>query len=185
MLDLIKTFILGIWIEKKYRYFFLFIFITLIYRLYSWVSVIMLQEISPVEFVKIEKDGALTFVYKKKYEQTIYPNDFQLPSKNGHKNPNYDVKDIKDTKKCEKDFFVLYQKATMDILKSSADNKYIIKFGNKFPKKIGEITYYDSDNIETSVFQKLYHQGFIFNQEKDVDYCEELKKITKTQNTKN
>ena len=90
MLDLIKTFILGIWIEKKYRYFFLFILITLIYRFTMWFLSITPSELAPVNFMSLNSDGSLTFIYRDKYEQTIYPQNYQLPRRYGHKNKNYD-----------------------------------------------------------------------------------------------
>ena len=180
MLDLIKTFILGIWIEKKYRYLFIFIVFTLAYRFTVWVISLSIYEMAPVDFVSINKNGSITFIYEKKYEQTIYPYNMKLPTKSGHKNKHYDIKNVKDTKQCEQDFFKLYVKALNDLLKSSADGKYIIRFVKKFPKNIGEISYFDTDNIEKEVFKTLYNQGFIFDTSDDVDYCEELKKITTT-----
>ena len=176
MFDLIKTFILGIWIEKKYRYFFIFIIITLIYRFFFFFSIVRLQEISTVDFVGIKNDGGIMFIYHKKYDITMYPNDFQLPVRSGRKNKNYDVNGVKNTKQCERDFFILYQKALHDILQSSADKKYILKFYRKFPKKIGEIIYYDKNDIIMPVFNTLYKQGFIFLKTKDIDYCNELRK---------
>ncbi len=182
MFDLVKTFIFGIFFEKKYRYIFLFILITLIYRFILWLLVLFMYEMSPVDFVKLNNDGSLTFVYAKKYEETIYPYNFQLPTKSGRKNKKYDVKDIKNTKHCERDFFVLYKKAVSDLLKSSEDGKYILKFEKKFLKNYGEISYYDSEKKERSVFKTLREQGFIFDKNEDIDYCKELK--IKLKNTK-
>ena len=91
MFDLIKTFILGIWIEKKYRYLFLFILFTLFYRFLMWIISISTYEMAPVDFIKINNNGSLTFIYNKRYEQVIYPNGFKTPTKSGHKNKKYDI----------------------------------------------------------------------------------------------
>ena len=177
MFDLIKTFILGIWIEKKYRYLFLFILFTLFYRFLMWIISISTYEMAPVDFIKINNNGSLTFIYNKRYEQVIYPNGFQIPTKSGHRNKTYDIKNVKNTKQCERDFFTLYKKALNDLLNSSADGKYILRFKTKFPKNTGEITYFDKDNIEKPIFDTLYKQGFIFNKTDNIDYCEKLKII--------
>ena len=100
MFDLIKTFILGIWIEKKYRYLFLFILFTLFYRFLMWVISVSTYEMAPVDFIKINNNRNLTFIYNKRYKQTIYPNSFKIPTKSGHKNKTYDVEKVKDTKQC-------------------------------------------------------------------------------------
>ena len=178
MFDLIKTFILGIWIEKKYRYIFIFIFITIVYRFMMWFSILMMYEISPVNFVKLNNNGSLTFVYANRYKQTIYPYAYQLPTKHGHKNKVFDVKNVKNTKQCEKDFFLLYKQALEKLLQSSEDGKFILKFQRKFPYNLGEITYYNREGIENNVFQTLYKQGFVFDRKDNIDFCQELKDKT-------
>ena len=177
MLDFIKTLILGIWIDKKYRYIFLFILVTLIYRFMLWVAVLSIYEMSPVEFVKINDNGSLTFIYAKKNKETIRPDEYQLPTKNGHKNKKYDIKNVKDTKQCESDFFELYKHAVNNLLRSSEDKKFILKIKRKFPINIGEVTYFDRENIEKPIFKTLYEQGFIFDKSREIDYCKELKKF--------
>ena len=176
MLDLIKTLILGILIDRKYRYIFLFIFVTLIYRFMLWVAVLSIYEMSPVEFVKINDNGSLTFIYAKKYKETIYSN-YQIPTKTGHRNKKYDVKNVKDTKQCESDFFKLYKRAINDLLKSSGDKKFILKIEKKFPVNIGEIIFFNKENVEKPIFKSLYEQGFIFDKSQEVDYCKELKRL--------
>jgi len=177
MIDLIKTFILGIWIEKKYRYLFLFILFTMLYRFAKWLAVIVAFEMTPVKFISINNDGSLNFVYLKKYEQTIYPNGYQMPTKNGKKNENYDVKGVIDTKQCEKDFFKIYETAVLKIINSSTENKFIIHFDKKFPKNIGEISYFDNNDNEKYIYETLHKQGFIFDIDKDINYCNEVKKF--------
>ena len=132
---------------------------------------------APVDFIKINNNGSLTFIYNKRYEQTIYPDGFKTPTKSGHKNKKYDIKNVKDTKQCESDFFTLYKKALNDLLNSSPDSKYILRYKTKFPSGKGEITYFDRDNIEKPIFDTLYKQGFIFNKTDNIDYCEKLKII--------
>ena len=175
MFDLIKTFVLGIWVEKKYRYIFIFISITIIYRFALWCIVMTSYELSPVEFVNINDNGSITFVYSKKYNETIYPYEFQLPTKYGHKNKKYDIDGVKNTRSCEREFFLLYKRAVNDLIKSSEDGKYILKFKKKILKNYGEISYYDRNKNEKYVFKTLYEQGFIFNKHEDIDYCEKLK----------
>ena len=179
MLDLIKTFFLGIWVEKKFRYLFLFLIICSFYRFIKWFSVLIIYTMAPVSFSQVNDDGSLSFVFLKKFDQKIYPKNYQMPTKNGHKNKNYDIKDVINTKKCEQDFFKQYKNAVEYIIKSSVDNKFIIYFDEKFPTKIGEIGYYDSADVEQFVYEKLYKQGFIFDKKKDINYCEEYKKILK------
>lgn len=176
MLDLIKTLILGILIDKKYRYIFLFILITLIYRFMLWIAVLSIYKMSPVEFIKINDNGSLTFIYAKKYEETMYSN-YQIPTKTGRKNKKYDVKNVKNTKQCESDFFKLYERAVNNLLKSSKDKKFILIIEKKFPVNIGEITFFDKENIEKPIFKTLYEQGFIFDKSQEVDYCKELKRL--------
>ena len=175
MIDLIKTFILGIWIEKRYRYIFLFLTIAILYRILKWIMVLTTFTMSPVSFISINNDGSLKFVFLKKYIQNIYPNNYQLPVKNGRKNKNYEVKNIYNTKECEKEFFKIYQDAISRLINSSVDKKFIIHFDKKFPTKIGDISYFNNLNNEVFIYETLYNQGFIFDKKKDINYCLEIK----------
>lgn len=180
MLDLIKTFIYGIWIEKKYRYLFIFIVITLVYKMAKWMAVFWLFEMSPVVFNQINNDGSLSFQFAKKYEQSIYPKDYQLPTKAGKKNKNYDIKKVVNTKKCEAEYFAkIYIPAVNSLIKSSADSKFLIYFYKKIPKKVGDVSYFNNTDKEKYIYETLYKQGIIFHKLKDVNYCEIMKKYDK------
>ena len=178
MFDLIKTFIIGIWIEKKYRYFFIFITITIIYRIVKWSIVFFTFVMTPVTFISINNDGSLNFLFLKKYTQTIYPKNYQLPTKHGKRNKNYDTH-LYDSKKCEQEFFKIYENAVQHLINSSAEKKFIIYFDKKVPHKIGDISYYNNLDLEVFIYERLYDQGFIFDKLSDVNYCEELKKFKK------
>ena len=73
MFDLIKTFIEGLWIDKKYRYIFLFILITLCYRCVKTSVIYTQEEITPVKFVKMNSDASMELVYLSK-EFTLHLN---------------------------------------------------------------------------------------------------------------
>ena len=57
MFDIIKTFILGILVDKRYRFIFIFIAISLVYRFILWSIVAINYELSPVYFVGVNKNG--------------------------------------------------------------------------------------------------------------------------------
>ena len=177
MLDLIKTFIAGIWIEKRYRYVVIFLMICSLYRFYHWMIVLLNYEMHPVIFKGIQDDGGLRFTFAKKYDQTIYPQNWQLPKRHGVRNKNYDVKAIRDSKVCEVEFFKIYSNAVSALVRSAVGDKFAIHFDKKFPKNVGEIFYIDKNGIEKSIYRTLYVQGMIFDKVKDVNYCEEIMKI--------
>ena len=56
MFDIIKTFILGILVDRRYRFIFIFIAISLIYRFFLWSVVAVRYELSPVYFVGVNKN---------------------------------------------------------------------------------------------------------------------------------
>ena len=178
MIDLIKTFILGLFIDKKYRYLLLFIIIASVYRFLRWLSVIALFTITNADFKQINNDGSLSFNFIK-YEQKIYPKKYQLPTKNGKKNKNFDMQNIKDTKSCEQKFFNIYVRAVNDLIGSSKNKKFILHFDSKIPINIGDISYFDANQNEKYIYDSLKEQGMIFDREDEIDYCEELKKVSK------
>ena len=177
MLDLIKTFIAGIWMEKRYRYIVIFLMICSLYRFYNWAVVLFNYEMHPVTFKGINDNGSLRFTFAKKYDQTIYPKNLQLPTRYGVRNKNYDIKAIRDSKACEAEFFKIYSNAVDALVRSAVGEKFAIDFEKKFPKNVGEIFYIDKNGQEKSIYQALYSQGMIFDKTKDVNYCEEIMNI--------
>ena len=178
MLDLIKTIIAGIWVEKRYRYIVIFLMICSGYRFYNWMVVRLDYEMYPVAFKSINNDGSLRFTFAKKYDQTIYPKNLQLPTKYGVRNKNYDVSTIRDSKACEAEFFKIYSNAVSALVRSAVGDKLAIHFDKKFPKNVGEIIYIDKNGVEKSIYQTLYSQGIVFDKTKDVNYCEEVMKMS-------
>ena len=79
MFDIIKTFILGILVDKRYRFIFIFIAISLIYRFFLWSVVVVRYELSPVYFVGVNKNGSLQFRFGRNY-QDMYTKEYELPS---------------------------------------------------------------------------------------------------------
>ena len=59
MLDLIKTFVATIFFDKRYRYIFIFIIITLLYRFCQWLIIITQNPLMPVKFIQINRDGSI------------------------------------------------------------------------------------------------------------------------------
>ncbi len=178
MIDLIKTFILALFVDKKYRYLLLFIIIASVYRFLKWLSVMTLFTMPNTDFRQVNNDGSLSFNFIK-YEQKIYPKNYQLPTKRGKRNKKFDIKDIKNTKLCEQKFFEIYVSAVNDLVRSSRNKKFILHFDSKIPVSIGDISYFDSNQNEKYIYSSLREQGAIFDKKDDIDYCEELKRISK------
>ena len=178
MFDLIKTIIAGIWVERRYRYIIIFLLACSAYRFYNWAVVLFDYEMHPVVFKQINDDGSLQFTFAKKYNQTIYPQNLQLPTRHGVRNENYDVKAVRDSKACEAEFFKIYSSAVMALVRSAVGDKFAIHFEKKFPKNVGEIFYIDKNGVEKNIYQALYSQGMVFDKTKDVNYCEEVMKIS-------
>ena len=178
MLDLIKTFILGILIDKKIRYIFIFIFLSFLYRFIKWLLVVSLYEMSPVSFSKVNNDGSLSFIFLKRYEQTIYPEKYQLPTRYGKRVKEFDVKMPYKTKDCEANFFKIYENLVVNFFRNNKD-VFTIDFVSKFPRNIGDISYDDGKHNIVKIYEKLKKEGVIFNRNEKINYCDELKKYNK------
>ena len=166
MFDIIKTFILGILVDKRYRFIFIFIAISLIYRFFLWSVVVVRYELSPVYFVGVNKNGSLQFRFGRNH-QDIYTNDYELPS-NGF-----------FSGQCEKDYYnMVYTQSVNSLIRSANHKEFMIKFASKFPRNIGKIYYEFSGNKEVrEVFETLFNNGIIFKKEKNKkpDYCIQLR----------
>lgn len=164
MLDLIKTFVLNILIDKRYRYVFIFITITLCYRCSKWLYVIQQNPLMPVKFVRINKDGSLSFRIGHFY-QDMYSKEYQLPS-------------LKSFDMCEKEYYnKIYTKYIKSLIQSANKNQFMIKFDKKIPKKVGKIFYdYAGLDEEREVFENLHKNNIIFEIDKEIDYCVLLRK---------
>ena len=177
MFDLIKTFILGIWEDKKARYLAIFFVICGLYRFIKWTIVFTSYQITPVSFVSVQDDGALVFNFVRKYEQVIYPKDFQLPTRYGRRNKKFDLKGFRESKTCEKEFFKIYERAVDSLIRSSANKLFVLDFERKFPKNIGEASYLDVNGNNTNIYETLYKQGMIFDAGIEVDFCKVLQNL--------
>ena len=117
---------------------------------------------APVEFVKIQDDGALVFKFLRKYEQVVYPENFKLPSKDGKNCKILEKTCLPNDKECCKQHFLKYTRVVDSIIRSSADGKFVITFKKKFPKKTGEIFYYDEFGSYNPIFLQLSKSGILF-----------------------
>ena len=167
MFDIIKTFILGILVDKRYRFIFIFIAISLVYRFILWSIVAINYELSPVYFVGVNKNGSLRLHFGRSYHD-VYTDEYYLPSSGFFKS------------QCEKDYYNMVYLQNVDSLICSANHKeFMIKFTSKFPRNIGKIYYEFSGNKKVrEVFETLFENGVIFKKEDNVkpNYCVQLRK---------
>ena len=160
MFDLIKTFIEGLWIDKKYRYIFLFILITLCYRCVKTSVIYTQEEITPVKFVKMNSDASMELVYLSK-DFTLHPSKmYTIPNKNS-----------KD--ECERNFYNEYFLVDIQsLIRSASDNTFIVRFERHFPFFAGDIYYYNDKDDRKGIFDELHIKGDIFDElEKPIDFC--------------
>ena len=166
MFDIIKTFIAGLLVDKRYRFIFIFIAVSLAYRFLLWTVVAVRDELSPVYFVGVNKNGSLQFRFGRNY-QNMYSNEYELPSNSFF------------SSRCEKDYYDMVYLKSVDALVRSANHKeFMITFTSKFPRKLGKVYYEFSGNKQVrEVFETLYSNGTIFKKEpkKKPDYCLQLR----------
>lgn len=159
MIDLIKTFVATIFFDKRYRYIFIFIIITLLYRFCQWLIIITQNPLMPVKFIQINRDGSIQMSIAR-FTQNIYSNKYKLPSK-----ISFD--------KCEREYYEkIYKKYALSAIKSANKGQFMIKFSSRFYRKYGQIFYdYAGKNEEKELFEMLYKNKIIFNKEDDIHYC--------------
>jgi len=114
------------------------------------------------------------FNFARKYDQVVYPKDFQLPTRYGKRNKKFDLRGFRESKDCEKEFFKIYERAVDALIRSSANKKFVIDFESKFPKNIGEVSYLDGSGNNVDIYETLYRQEMIFKADKEIDYCKLL-----------
>lgn len=168
MFDIIKTFILGILIDKRYRFVFFFIFISLAYRFCLWFIVAIKYELAPVKFVGVNDNGSLQFRFGRSYKD-IYTAEYELPS-NGL-----------FTDECEKKYYnMVYVQDVGSLIRSANHGEFMIALQHKVPRNIGKVYYeYTANNEVREVFDTLYSNGVIFRKKENgqkPDYCFQLRK---------
>ena len=176
MWDLIKTFIEGIWIERKYRYIFLFILLTLSYRCMKSNIIYTQEEIMPLKFVELQDNGKIVFTYLSK--------DFKLyPSK------KYIIPDVNSKDECERNFYNDYFLIDINaLIRSATEQTFIVRLESKMPFFVGEVYFYNENDDKIALFETLYDKGDVFNEfDRPIDYCKlyyERKEKKKKQNSK-
>ena len=163
MWELIKIFIANLFVEKKYRYIFIFITISLAYRTFKWAYVFSKYTQYPVKFVRVNNNGTLQLKFVG-YEQNIYPTDYQLPS-------------FYSIDHCERDYFQhVYVEALKPFIDDKHGQRFAIEFTSKFIRKKGEVYLETQSKRVKPIYQSLFAQEIIFPKNEEVDYCQQMRK---------
>lgn len=160
MLDLLKTFLESIWIDKKYRWIFIFILLTISYSCLKSNFLYTQEEIMPVKLIKLNDNSTLELQY--------LSNNFTL-----HPDKKYILPKKKSKNECERNFYEQYFLVNMQaMLNSPEDKKFIVRINKKFPFIVGEISFYDRNDNRIEIFDTLYRQGDIFDEiDMPIDFC--------------
>ena len=160
MLDLLKTFLESIWIDKKYRWIFIFILLTISYSCLKSNFIYTQEEIMPVKLIKLNDNSTLELQY--------LSNNFTL-----HPDKKYIFPKKKSKNECERNFYEQYFLVNMQaMLNSPEDKKFIVRINKKFPFIVGEISFYDRNDNRIEIFDTLYRQGDIFDEiDMPIDFC--------------
>ena len=160
MLDLLKTFLESIWIDKKYRWIFIFVCITILYRCTKSYTIYSQEEIMPIKQVKLNDNGTIDFVY--------LSNNFTL-----HPSKKYILPKKKSKNECERKLYEEFFEINMNaLLKSPEDGNFIIRIDKKIPHLTGEIYFYNQNDDKIAIYETLYNQGDIFDEiDMPIDFC--------------